>query len=201
MTTQELFQAAEKEAPETMKKVAASLFLIEQLAPEFLPNVMENFEKIAARVEVLEKKAASSSRLAQAFESLKSNAGRATKQGLLAAGGAVAAGLGMAVATDLYRAARQGLTATRNWKRMLEVAPELNEFDKAKVRQSFESVQHLAPDIAADPMAASSITYRLTHAPLSDHDRILRDTIDMQKNRVQSVYSPFNQRLPSVKID
>lgn len=191
MTVEELLQQGKAQAPHLIQKTAACLFLIERLAPEFLPEVMEDFSKIASRLDAKMKTAGWKEEARNIGVDASRGAAKAVATTLLA-------GAALAGTTDLLRAAKRGLTSSTNWKRMMEATPELKGKDQTRVRQAFKSLQKHAPDVASDPLAAGAIVYRMSNAVVGDHDRVLRDAVQLQKDRVQSTYDTF-KNVPKVE--
>jgi hypothetical protein len=176
-----------------MGELVSTLKELEATAPEFMDEFSTDASAIFDRVGEKTKEAG-----AEKFFSKETaqNIGKT-----IATTGAVtiALGVGTAIGTDLYNAARRGLTSGRNWKRMMSSNPDLHEQDVADVRRAFKTVQKYAPDIAADPMTSGSLVYRMMHAAPGDHDKMLRDTITLQKDYMNTKYEPFKS-VPKVDL-
>lgn len=183
MTTNEILDLANKEAPVLMKKTAAMVYLLETLDPELAKEVTNDFAEIASHVEEKTKTAG----FADSAKAFGKDVGSAAAKGTAAA---IVAGLGTAIATDLFHRAKRGLSSHSNWKSMMDANPHLKDFDQAQVRRSFKSVQKYAPDIASDPMAAGALTYKLTHSS-GDQDLILRGALELQEKAVKNRFGPF----------
>ncbi len=177
MRTADILQMAFDAEPEMMKEAAVSLALLQRIQPAFVPDVVEDFQKIAKRVSEKTKEAG-----AKDF---------AKGVGFYAAG-TVAAGLGLAIATDLYNAARKGLTQGRNFRRMMEADPELHGRDRQRLQQAFRVVQRNAPDVASDPLAAAALTAKYMDAPEHGHDKNLREMLELQRAKQEARYTPFS---------
>ena len=192
MTTQELLKMAADANPELVEKIASTLQELEAIAPEFMEDFTEDADAIVGRVNEKTKEAAG-------FFSAENM--KTLGRGVLSTAVTTAVlGVGMAVGTDLYNAARRGLTSGRNWKRMIHANPDLKDIDLATARRSFKTVQKYAPDIASDPMTAGSLVYRMSHAVVGDHDKLLRDTIALQSEHNKAKYTPFD-KVPTPKMD
>jgi hypothetical protein len=194
MTPQELLKMAADESPEVMKELVSTLKELEATAPEFMDDFSSDASAIFGRVNEKTKEAGA---VVEKFFS-KDNVGKFGKSVATAAAAATVLGIGTAIGTDLYNAARRGLTSGRNWKRMIEANPELKEQSITDARRAFKTVQKYAPDIASDPMSSGSLVYRMMHAAPGDHDKMLRDTITLQKDYMNTRYEPFKN---SPKVD
>lgn len=174
MTTQELLKLAASESPDLVAATAAIMRELES-APDFLADVLADFKTVTEKVETKTKAA-----------SVKGWLGEVGNQAAKTIATTAVVGLGLAAATDLYNAAKRGLSNKANWQRMMDANPHLKEHPVEDVRRAFKTVQRFAPDIAADPMVAGSLTYRMAHAPIGDHDKILRDALQLQKDRADA---------------
>jgi hypothetical protein len=90
---------------------------------------------------------------------LRAGAGAAGK-GALAMGGAVGAaavgGIAMALAGDMYEAAKRGVTKGRNYKAMMEANPQLNRMSAKEVQKAFSVLHRFNPEFSGDPTVAGS---------------------------------------------
>jgi len=179
--------AANRERPDLVKKAAVCLAEIEATAPEFVAEVLSDFDEIGKYV--YEKTANATSVADQVYKGLKI-VGKGTAATILV-------GVGGAIANDLYDAAKRGLTKTRNYNRMLEVMkhdPELNAFDShsdKKVRMAFNTVHRFSPEITADPFATASAVKNLASAPGMAMDSTI-NLISARKALVDSKNKNFN---------
>jgi hypothetical protein len=187
MTTHDMVKLAYDEAPDVMERTAFMLRLLERIEPEFVADVSSDFQKIAERALQKTKTAA----IGEAAASFGKSVGKTLA-------GVVAVGLGTAIATDLYNSARRNLTSGRNWKRMIESNPALKENELGRVRTHFNALQRHAPDVAADPLAAGAAVDRLMHLPEQRYDQSLKEIMDLQKTKTDTMYKPF---VGSAKID
>lgn len=159
----EILEQAQAAQPELMQKTAQALALIEKMAPEFVPDVLKEFEVIS---EVTTEK------VAGLPDSVKTRA-----IGVAASIGAgIAASLGTAVATDLYDAAKRGLTKSRNFKRIMQHDPTLKDAvpgsDKKTIKNTFDMLHRYAPDFTADPVLGASILRAAFETPGHEEDQI-----------------------------
>ena len=84
--------------------------------------------------------------------------------GIMAAGG-----IALALAGDLYEAAKRGLTRGRDYKNMLAANPDLRSPSKsAKVKSSFGTLHRFNPEFAKDPNVAGSFVRNAIEVPGSE---------------------------------
>ena len=174
----QMVKLAADAAPILMEKTALALQLLERIAPEFVPDVVADFQKISSVADRKTKEAAIN------VEGVKGGVGRLADN--LAMG--VVGGIGIAVASDLYNAARKGLTAGRNWKRMIEANPELRERSVEEVRTHFNTLQKTAPALASNPQAAGAAVQQLLDIPSNRYHQILTELAEDQKKIVDAQY-------------
>jgi hypothetical protein len=176
MNQKEILQAAQVSCPEVMAKTAQALALLEKVDPSFVPEVLSDFNTITK------------------FTSEKvASVGAGQAAGLkgfgLAVGGALAAGLATAVSADLYDAARRGLTKGTNFKRIMAANPDLKNYDKARVRASFETLHRYGPEFTADPLMGGSLLKAVAglegneHTLIKDVIKARKEFYDAKKNR------------------
>lgn len=164
MTKRELLNLADRADPETMSKVATALALVQKESPEFLGELTSELDDVLAFTEDgIQKVAAAAPSGASFFARAAGKVGA----GALTLAGASALAVGGALATDLYDAAKRGLTKGRNYKRIIEANPDLVKKvnDKAKLRMAFDTFHRFAPDITADPMMGGAVLGVLANMP------------------------------------
>lgn len=168
----EILEQANQAAPELMQKTAQALALIEKMSPEFLPDVLQEFEFISELT---------TEKVAALPDAVKSKA-----IGVAAAVGAgIAASLGTAVATDLYDAAKRGLTRSRNFKRIMTFDPSLKDVapsGKKTLKNTFDMVHRYAPDFTADPVLGSSLLRSLINVPVGGEQAAIEKLIGSRNN-------------------
>lgn len=182
MRTADILQLAHDADPEIMKEAALNLALLERVAPQFVPEVVEEFQKISQRVSEKTKEAG-----------FLSGVG---KNAIGVAAGTVAAGIGLAIATDLYNSARKGLTKGRNYRRMMESNPELKELeqrDKKRFNTMFGVLHRNAPDLAADPFFSGAFMARTVAADkaVEAGEEYIETLLKRQKLRMDTKADPF----------
>lgn len=112
--------------------------------------------------------------------------GTAAAMGVMTAGG-----IAMALAGDLYEAAKRGLTRGRDYKAMLEANPDLAKPSySTKVKASFGTLHRFNPDFAKDPNVAGQYVRSAIEIPGSE----LTSAKDLVKARSESTRS---RQLPS----
>lgn len=197
MNLEALIKVSSAANPEAMEKVAECISLLDRLAPEYVPELMAEFQEIADHVNDKTKEANAG---ADATSAWAKHVWPTTKEvgvgALKTLGGTILVGLGLAASTDLLRAAKSKLTEGRNFKRMIEAHPYLKERPVSELRAAFKSVQHFAPDVASDPMASGAIVFRLANASPGDHDRSLRDAVAIQKDAPRHMFA----QLPKMEL-
>lgn len=168
----EILEQANRAAPELMQKTAQVLALIEKMEPEFVPDVLQEFEMIS---EVTTEKVASLP------DAVKSRAiGVAASVGV-----GIAASLGTAIATDLYDTAKRGLTRARNFKRIMSFDPSLKDVapsGKKTLKTTFDMVHRYAPDFTADPVLGSSLLRSLVVVPVGGEQAAIEKLIGSRNN-------------------
>lgn len=163
MTTHaELLQAAAEERPDLLEKVAKTLYVLENTDPEEASVLTE---KIAAITGVAKEKIA----------------GEFVDKALVGGAGMLLAGLGAAVATDLYDAAKHGLTKTRNFRRIVETTPELQQYDQGRVKSVYNALHKFAPEFTADPVLGGAVVANLAASPVGAEHTLLLQMVRARK--------------------
>ena len=171
MMNRELLEAVNSQRPDLMKKTAEALALIEKLDASFLPEVFEDFAVISN---------VTTEKLASAVPSLAARAGGAAKQVGIGVGVTLAAGLATSIATDLYDAAKRGLTRSSNFKRIMSANPDLKNYDQKRLRSSFDTLHRYGPEFTADPLMGGSLLKAM--AGLDGHEyTVIKDVINSRK--------------------
>jgi hypothetical protein len=202
MTKIDMMKLANETAPELMQKTAANLHELGTLSEAFAREAAGEMSEILDYVGGQTKEAGVGSWAGGAAKAVGRGLGDVGVAGLKAVGATVVAGLGLALATDLYNASKRGLTTGRNWKRMMQSNPTLKDHPPAEVRRAFKMVQEHAPDVASDPMAAGALVYNVVSSgdlPGTMHTH-LSTMVKAQREKAESMYSPF-QGLPKPIFD
>lgn len=166
MTHEDLLKEVGELQPEMMAKTAQVIALSDKIAPELTKDIFRDFEVI---LETVQEKTASPT-----LETAK-------KVGI-ALGSTVAAGIMSAVATDLYDAARRGLSKSRNFKRIMDANPSLKkEVDGKKLTMAFNAIHRFAPDFTADPMVGGALLRNVAELPEMSF-KTMQDIISTQSN-------------------
>lgn len=82
--------------------------------------------------------------------------GRGAGQLGMAVGGAAVGGIALALAGDMYAAAKRGITKTRNYKNMLDANPDLKQLPAKNVQNAFSVLHRLNPEFSGDPHIAGA---------------------------------------------
>lgn len=161
MDRTEFLTAVNDAHPELMSKTAQMVAALEKISPEFVPDVTADFNTIFS---VLDEKTAAIS---------PDTMGGLQRFGLGVAG-TVAGGLLGAVATDLYDAAKRGLTKGRNFNRIMEANPNLKrEVDPKSLRMAYNTLHRYAPDFTADPLVGGALLKQVSELPQMSHKTIV----------------------------
>jgi hypothetical protein len=202
MTTEELIQLVGEEQPELLAKIAETIQALENESPDAVPEVLEDFNKIAQVI--TEKTAGINWARGRRWVKLKNRASEGAATAVGATAVAAAAGLAAAGGSDLYHAAKNKVTERHHFKKMLKAFPQLaeNRWDdnsemteehKRRMPMAFKTLHKLAPDMASDPISAAALTRQLVLAP--DSYEGLKKTLDSQKayqeGREKSRLRPF----------
>jgi hypothetical protein len=168
MTTEEILQAVSEGQPELMAKTAQIMAITERLHPEFVPGIVQDFETICSVV----KEKTAQGNPAQPF----------IRPLALHVGGTVAGGLLGAIATDLYDAAKRGLSKGSNYRRIMEANPTLKrDVDKRQLSMAYDALHRYAPDFTADPLIGGALLKNIAELPNMSHKTIV-ELIGAQKN-------------------
>jgi hypothetical protein len=79
-------------------------------------------------------------------------------------GATMATGIAISLAGDLFDATKRGLTKTRNYRKMMEANPDLDELPATEVQKVFNVLHRFNPDFASEPTVAGHFVR--THAKL-----------------------------------
>lgn len=93
----------------------------------------------------------------------------------MALGGAIAGGVALALAGDMYHAAKRGLTKTKHYENMLAHHKDLGEFPAQRVHSLFSTLHRMAPHLAEDPLVAGSFVRQ--QAQLADSNGVELGTL------------------------
>jgi hypothetical protein len=152
MQPAEILEVAKQVRPDLVTKTASAIALLERMSPAHAEDLVQEVSAILTHTH--EKTAAADY---GAFG--------------LGVAGTLTAGLGTAVASDLYDAAKRGLTKGRNFKNILEGAtPELRAHykeDPKKVKRIFDTIHRYAPEFTADPFYGAGLVQIGVESPES----------------------------------
>jgi hypothetical protein len=174
MIQREFLEQVNGVAPELMQKTAEALAEVD---PAFLPEVRQDFQTICDVT--LEKVAGGPSQ------------GPGLGGFALAVGGTMAAGLATAIATDLYDAARRGLTKSRNFKRLMQANPDLKDYDQKRLKESFNTLHRYGPEFTADPLMGGSLLKALAGLPGNEHT-LMKDVLKARKDYLDAKKEKFS---------
>lgn len=177
MNTDTIFEAAFDAEPRLMEKTAGAVKAIERLAPEFRAEVLNDFVEITNTTK-------------EKFAGSMANA----------AVGTLIGAIGAAVASDLYDAAKRGLSKATNYRRIMESNPDLRSADKSKLRSAYDMLHRFGPEFTADPSMGGSLLKQIVELPDIQHKTIM-DIISARKNLAEARSKIFNAPLAGVGKD
>jgi len=158
MENNEILESVNKSHPKMMAKTAHMVALLEKIDSSFVPDVLSDFNAIFSMVN--EKTADAKAYGLTPF--------------LWGVGGTAAGGLLGAISTDLYDAAKRGLTKGHNFTRIMEANPHLKrEVDKGQLRMAYDALHRFAPDFTADPMLGGALLKQISELPQMSHKTIV----------------------------
>lgn len=167
MNVEDILLAAEASAPDLMDKTAQSLAILERMDPEVAEEVVSDFIEIVNVT--LEKTSAAGA--------VEKSLAKRVGEGMVMMG---AAGFGMAIANDLFNAAKRGLTKGTNFKRMMDANPHLKELDPKAVKSAYNTLHHYAPDFTADPNLGGQLLHSMVEVP-QNQATLVKDLIRSSK--------------------
>lgn len=178
-----LLQVAQQASPGTIEKVAQILHVLEKDEPYFAEGLKSDIRDVLNYA--TEKTAASMQ-------------GHGMGGFGMALGGTLLAGLGASIATDLYDAAKRGLTKGSNFRTIMKANPELAHLegvDQRRLRTSFDAIHRYAPEFTSDPVVGGALLRTMATQPAgSEHQQIM--TLMQARKNLQEAkhkqYSPQN---------
>lgn len=193
MTTEDILLAAGEASPDLMEKVAEAIVHLEASDKDGATELLKEIDDIANYAVV---KTAGAADIAKAVGRGALSAGKAfgsnAGKGAVIVGGMIGAGLAAAVATDLYDAAKRGITKSTNFKRVMEGNPDLQRsVDKERLRQSFDAIHRYAPEMTADPLVGGAILKSVAELPGNEFTSI-KAIIDARKSLQEAKHKGFS---------
>jgi hypothetical protein len=161
MTIEDILQSANEDAPELMEKTAAAFYYLDKTNPEFSDELAE---EVRAITDFTKEKIA--------------GAGDAFAKGVADVGKGVAvtvgAGVSLALAQDIYDAARRAVSKSRNFNRIMEADPSLKkEFSKENLQKAFSMLHRYAPEFTADPTVGAGLLRNISEDPSRSAGNVL----------------------------
>lgn len=158
MNSSELLKAVGEHQPALMAKTAQMVALLGRIEPDFVSDVVEDFNTV----------------LNVTTEKVAAKMPEGWKPYGMAAAGTVVGGLMASVATDLYDAAKKGLTKGRNYSRIMEANPNLKrEVDPKALRMAYNTLHRFAPDFTADPLVGGALLKQVAELPQMSHKTVI----------------------------
>lgn len=114
-----------------------------------------------------------------------------------AVGVAAAGGIALALAGDLYDAAKRGITKGRDYKAMMQNNPHLQDLPAKEVQKAFSVLHRFNPEFAGDPTVAGAWVGRQARVGMMDVGQYadlpsLKSLVDARKNIADTrKISPF----------
>lgn len=104
-----------------------------------------------------------------------------------AVGAAAAGGIALALAGDLYDAAKRGITKGRDYKNMMKNNPNLQQHPAKEVQKAFSVLHRFNPEFAGDPTVAGAWVNRQIQVTSMNQDAYadastLKGLVDARKN-------------------
>lgn len=189
MNSNDFLKLANAARPDLVEKTATALAVLEKMAPEFADELKDDMDKILSRPsEHMEKNAGAAASIVKAYGSIP-----APVKGALALGlGSAAAGLGGALATDLYDAAKRGLSKGRNFKRILDANPELAKgYERSTLSRSYSTLHRYAPEFTSDSLMGATILKAMAETPGNEMS-IIEKLINSRKNLLDAKSRQFS---------
>lgn len=179
MNSSDLLKMVGENQPELMAKTAQMVALLGRVEADFVGDVLTDFNTI---LDVTLEKTADY--IPTAWKTGWGPYGKA-------AVGTVAAGLAASVATDLYDAAKRGLTKGRNFKRIMDANPGLKkEVDPKALRMAYNTLHRFAPDFTGDPLVGGALLKQVAELPQMSHKTVI-ELIGAGKNLRESKGKTF----------
>ena len=184
MTAQELLNAAYEANPSYVEKTAKALYVLERTAPEFAEDLKKDIDTITD---------VTNTKLAEGYKVMKSIA--------IGAGSMLGAGLAAAIATDLYDAAKRGLSKSSNYKRIMAANPGLLKgSDHKSLKDSFDTLHRYAPEFTADPMLGGQILKTMVEIP-ENQLTLIKDLLNARNTMRSAKASQFKPTPVGLKLE
>lgn len=123
-----------------------------------------------------------------------------------AVGAAAAGGIALALAGDMYEAAKRGITKGRDYKSMMQANPALKNMSAKEVQKAFSVLHRFNPEFASDPTVAGAWVGRQVQVTSMNPDmyadaNTLKGLVDSRKNIADTKkIAPFkmetNKKMP-----
>lgn len=180
MNQTELIELVDNHCPEIMQKVAAALITAEKIDPSFGHEMASDISE--ATHATLEK----TSGIVGDY---------ALKAGVAASGA-----LAVALAGDLYDAAKRGLTKATNFKRILATNPSLLSHDKNDLKKHFDTLHRYAPEFTMDPSLGGEALQSMVEMP-GNRVNVIKELIQSRKSlkEIKKIQLPFE--LPKMQAN
>jgi hypothetical protein len=201
MTHAELLSGAEKVHPDRFQKMAQALQLAERLEPEFAKEASADISDILdfahEQMEAYDTKVKTAAHggggLGGHAYSTIGSAARAIGTGI---GAGIGASLLSSISSDIYDAARRGLTKSRNYKRIVKENPELEQkYDKADLKKAFTTLHRYAPEFTADPSLGGQLLSALAStASTMGGFATVKELINSRKSLIEAKERRFQPR-------
>lgn len=182
MNVAEVMSAVYEVEPSKMEKVAKAILVVEHIDADLARELKDELSYIADYS--VEKTSAVNVRDVATTVGI----GAATMAG---------AGLLAAVATDLYDAAKRGLTKGQNFKRIMDANPQFKS-QKPQALAAFNAVHRYAPELTADPLVGGSLMNAIIQMPDGAYNTI-KDVAGIRKNLQDSKHRQIDFKEPNFR--
>ena len=102
--------------------------------------------------------------------------------GLVTSGTLAAAGLGVRAVSSGARALNERFSKKKDLEKILETFPRLKEYSPAEIELAYNSIRHMNPHIAADPLAGGSLLGQVLRQRDSLDPKTMRMDVDLAGN-------------------
>jgi hypothetical protein len=197
MTNEELLKGVEQAEPELFQKIATTMALTERLEPEFVQETATDINDI---LDFAQEKIAEYDELVKT--AAKGTALRGVGSFVKDVGMGVGAGIGAALLTsissDIYDAAKRGLTKGSNLRAILRQNPELaDKFkdNRAVMMNSYNTLHRFAPEFTADPSLGGQLLNAMADsAEAGGQSVMIKDLLNSRKTILDSKKLQFQPR-------
>lgn len=187
MNTESLLKLANAVSPEKVQETAD---LLEELISLGGFEYEDALKEINETLSVSMEKISSPGSLLSKIPSAVSGYGKTVGAGLV---GSIAA----AVATDLYDAAKRGMSKGNDFRTIMKANPELaDQYDLKELKSKFDTLHKFAPEFAGDPNLGGDMLKQVMELPHNQMNYI-KDLVATRKNLRDIKKGQFSSNTPA----